>query len=337
MRALHARLLDHCERGMTLGLALGGGHAGRLDIELSDRDRVSLRLHADGAPLRLGLDWERRPEERLLGLGLRHHPPLTRPGVTSSSAPTVATPVPTGRPRGSTRAGSHRATVRPCPGCCPAAATGCGAIRRATGPASTSPASGSRSLRAPPGSSTPPVPRRVVDDRLHARRRGADRRVGHPVGQPRLPRRADPAPARVRAPARAPGRQLRPGGGRRALHRRAHRGALRRPVVDGHRLARRPDEPRGGGVVARVGPAGARPRRRRNHVLLHERLVPYIRAAAATAHRTGQAWATPPSPSGRCRRPCGATPAWARPPSGWPTGPGSAGAPAAGSCPPGET
>ena len=48
-----------------------------------------------------------------------------------------------------------------------------------------------------------------------------DRRVGHGLGQPRLARRPDPAPAGLRAPARPAGPQLRAGGGRRLLRHRA--------------------------------------------------------------------------------------------------------------------
>ena len=80
MRALHATLVARRERGMTLALWLQGARTAELSIELADRDRVSLRLHADGSPLRLGIDWERRAEERLVGLGLRHHPRLDQAG-----------------------------------------------------------------------------------------------------------------------------------------------------------------------------------------------------------------------------------------------------------------
>ena len=54
-----------------------------------------------------------------------------------------------------------------------------------------------------------PVPRRPRDDLADAGRRRAHRRVGDAVGQPRLARRPDPAPAGVRAPARPAGAQLR--------------------------------------------------------------------------------------------------------------------------------
>ena len=43
-------------------------------------DRVRLDPAGDGEPLRLGLDWDRRAEERLVGLGLRHHPRFDQAG-----------------------------------------------------------------------------------------------------------------------------------------------------------------------------------------------------------------------------------------------------------------
>jgi alpha-glucosidase (family GH31 glycosyl hydrolase) len=68
------------ERGVILDLRLEGGRSARLAIELATDERVSLALSADGEPLRLGLDWERRADERLVGLGLRHHPRLDQAG-----------------------------------------------------------------------------------------------------------------------------------------------------------------------------------------------------------------------------------------------------------------
>jgi alpha-glucosidase (family GH31 glycosyl hydrolase) len=78
--AIHARIIERRQSGLTLALLLKGANTGTLSIELPERDRVSLRLDADGAPLRLGLDWERRDEERLVGLGLRHRPRLDQAG-----------------------------------------------------------------------------------------------------------------------------------------------------------------------------------------------------------------------------------------------------------------
>jgi hypothetical protein len=83
----HAMTASPCaldERGVILDLRLEGGRSARLAIELATDERVSLALSADGEPLRLGLDWERRADERLVGLGVRHHPWLDlgrRPGL----------------------------------------------------------------------------------------------------------------------------------------------------------------------------------------------------------------------------------------------------------------
>ena len=79
-RAVDASPLALNERGVVLDLRLDGGRAGRLTIELATDERVSLRLSAEDDPLRLGLDWERRADERLVGLGLRHHPRLDQAG-----------------------------------------------------------------------------------------------------------------------------------------------------------------------------------------------------------------------------------------------------------------
>jgi alpha-glucosidase (family GH31 glycosyl hydrolase) len=78
--AVHARVIDRRERGLTLALLLEGHNTGMLHIDIPEPNRVSLRLEADGLPLRVGLDWERRAEERLVGLGLRHTPRLDQAG-----------------------------------------------------------------------------------------------------------------------------------------------------------------------------------------------------------------------------------------------------------------
>jgi alpha-glucosidase (family GH31 glycosyl hydrolase) len=79
-RAQHALLMRQSDRGLTLGFRFEGGRCARLGIELIGDHRVRLALHADPAPLRLGLDWQRRAEERLAGLGLRHHPRFDQAG-----------------------------------------------------------------------------------------------------------------------------------------------------------------------------------------------------------------------------------------------------------------
>jgi alpha-glucosidase (family GH31 glycosyl hydrolase) len=79
-RGLHARMLRRDERGAVLGIGLHGGRQARLRFELHGDDRVEVELDADGAPLRMALDWDRRSEERLVGLGLRHSTRLDQSG-----------------------------------------------------------------------------------------------------------------------------------------------------------------------------------------------------------------------------------------------------------------
>ena len=79
-RARHAILLRRSDRGVALSFRLDGGRAAHVRIEIVASDRVLLAVEADGKPLRLGLDWERRAEERLVGLGLRHHPRFDQAG-----------------------------------------------------------------------------------------------------------------------------------------------------------------------------------------------------------------------------------------------------------------
>jgi hypothetical protein len=49
--------------GVVVALALGGGRRARLRIALPAEDRTTLTLVADGEPLRLAIDWDRRSEE----------------------------------------------------------------------------------------------------------------------------------------------------------------------------------------------------------------------------------------------------------------------------------
>jgi alpha-glucosidase (family GH31 glycosyl hydrolase) len=58
--------------GVELALRLQGGRAGRLSVRLPAADRLILELSADGAPLRLAIDWDRRSQESFVGLGARH-------------------------------------------------------------------------------------------------------------------------------------------------------------------------------------------------------------------------------------------------------------------------
>ncbi len=122
------------------------------------------------------------------------------------------------------------------------------------------------------------------DDRADARGRGADRGLGHALGQPRLGRRTAAARPGVRAPAPAPGVQLRRGHVGRALPPRAKRRPARRQVVDGDRLPGRLQLAGGASLVAETGAAGARAggrgnQGRRRRGLLHPARGPVRRPA----------------------------------------------------------
>ncbi len=112
-----------------------------------------------------------------------------------------------------------------------------------------------------------PVPRCAGPDRDDAGARRAHRRVGDAVGQPRLPRRSDPAAARVRAAAPRAGSELRVGR-RRPATSSASRAASRSCGSGGWAPARRstsPARPRrsGGGsrpsACSSSGSRGSRP------------------------------------------------------------------------------
>lgn len=71
-RATVASWNDGAPEAVALELLFEGGRTGRLWITLRDDDRISLELTADGAPLRLALEWDRRSQEHFCGLGARH-------------------------------------------------------------------------------------------------------------------------------------------------------------------------------------------------------------------------------------------------------------------------
>jgi alpha-glucosidase (family GH31 glycosyl hydrolase) len=70
--ARYAEVVTASESGAELALTLHGGRHVRLWVELVSDDRIELTMQADGLPLRLGLEWDRRSDERLVGLGARH-------------------------------------------------------------------------------------------------------------------------------------------------------------------------------------------------------------------------------------------------------------------------
>jgi alpha-D-xyloside xylohydrolase len=71
-RALRADVLERSRNGVALALALQGGRRATLDVRIVGADRIALELDAEDRPLRLALDWDRRSEERFVGLGARH-------------------------------------------------------------------------------------------------------------------------------------------------------------------------------------------------------------------------------------------------------------------------
>ena len=80
-RTMKARVLDRAGSGVLLGLGLQGGREASLRIDLDPaRQMVALEFAAEGEPLRLGLDWDRRSEEHFVGLGARHGTQLDQAG-----------------------------------------------------------------------------------------------------------------------------------------------------------------------------------------------------------------------------------------------------------------
>ncbi len=79
-RAVWAEVIERSDYGVTLALGFHGGRRGWLRIVLTSATQVSVVLEARGAPLRLALDWDRRSEERLVGLGARHCPQFDQSG-----------------------------------------------------------------------------------------------------------------------------------------------------------------------------------------------------------------------------------------------------------------
>ncbi len=79
-RGRRAEVLERSENGVLLWLRLSGDRDGRLRLGLPDEDHVTLEFTVDGPPLRLGVDWDRRTEERFVGLGARHGTQLDQGG-----------------------------------------------------------------------------------------------------------------------------------------------------------------------------------------------------------------------------------------------------------------
>lgn len=79
-RAVRADLLARDGGAVALALRLAGGRRGTLTVQLVSERRVTLRFEADDQPLRLALEWDRRSDERFVGLGARHCTQLDQSG-----------------------------------------------------------------------------------------------------------------------------------------------------------------------------------------------------------------------------------------------------------------
>jgi hypothetical protein len=79
-RVLSAVVRDRSAERLTLGLELAGGRRARLEVVISDADRVTFELEPEGKPLRVAIDWRRRSDEHLVGLGARHGTQLDQIG-----------------------------------------------------------------------------------------------------------------------------------------------------------------------------------------------------------------------------------------------------------------
>jgi alpha-glucosidase (family GH31 glycosyl hydrolase) len=79
-RAQRAEVTRTEEDGFELIVSLHGGRRARLRMWLPDHRRLGIELEADEDPLRLALEWDRRSEERFVGLGARHGTQLDQAG-----------------------------------------------------------------------------------------------------------------------------------------------------------------------------------------------------------------------------------------------------------------
>lgn len=66
--------------GVDLELRVEGGRKAMLKAQIAGQDRFAITLEARRDPLRLAIDWDRRSEERLVGLGARHGTILDQAG-----------------------------------------------------------------------------------------------------------------------------------------------------------------------------------------------------------------------------------------------------------------
>jgi alpha-glucosidase (family GH31 glycosyl hydrolase) len=81
-RAHRAEVMQAWGAGVDLAVALHGGRGARLRVAVAQDDVVALELEVYGDPLRIAIDWDRRSDERAVGLGARHCPQLDQIGRT---------------------------------------------------------------------------------------------------------------------------------------------------------------------------------------------------------------------------------------------------------------
>jgi alpha-glucosidase (family GH31 glycosyl hydrolase) len=79
-RALRATVQAQEVDAVALAVVLQGGRTATCSVRVPTDDRVGVRLHADGDPFRIALEWDRRAEERFVGLGARHATTLDQAG-----------------------------------------------------------------------------------------------------------------------------------------------------------------------------------------------------------------------------------------------------------------
>jgi alpha-glucosidase (family GH31 glycosyl hydrolase) len=79
-RARLALVRDLSPEALSLSLELAGGRRARLEIALTEDDRVTFELEPEGDPLRVAFDWRRRSDEHWVGLGARHGTQLDQSG-----------------------------------------------------------------------------------------------------------------------------------------------------------------------------------------------------------------------------------------------------------------
>ena len=181
-RGRRAEVLERSEDGVLLWLRLSGDRDGRLRLGLPDEDHVSLEFAADEPPLRLGVDWDRRTEERFVGLGARHGTQLDQGGRDVQLGADRRYTGPDCPPEMLAAGGIPRATAHRCRGCCRA-----GATRPSWTPGRTEPGSSSAGERvsiSTRGSAGPLRLELFCQPTPAARLRAFCRRTGFPGLQP---------------------------------------------------------------------------------------------------------------------------------------------------------